>query len=110
MRALNARGADYSGGVHYVERAASSCYNLGDDLGGDDHLSALRDRDARKDADGCMPVLLSVRGLRGNAAPEARGLLRVLLLLQQTLPAKAALLGSSRNSRQASLDFGWPAA
>ena len=55
-------------------------------LAGD--LPSRRSRQARADANRRLSVLLRVQRLQGGAAPQARGLLRVLLVWIRDMPAE----------------------
>ncbi len=56
----------------------------------DPDLSGLRCSPRRANGRGCLPILLPVLQLRGNVAPQARRLLRVLFLRLDSLPTGAA--------------------
>lgn len=53
----------------------------------DNHLPVLRPSIDRDDANGCVPVLLRMHGLRHSSQAEGRGLLRLLLLRRRAVPA-----------------------
>src|SRR5438309_3863148 len=68
-------------------------YNWHDRPEGHAHLSALRAREERNDADQRLRARLRVHGMRHGTPAQARGLLRLLLLWVEPMPASAAWWG-----------------
>src|SRR5207302_7338984 len=85
--------------VRPLLRKPNSARGIGTDNGLGDNLPEVRSQQARKDADGYLPVFLRVYGLRRHASPQSGRLLRVLFLRFCKVP-----LGATRQIEEKLMD------